>query len=107
MNLRPIGSHVDATELYEVSNRANLLARGLLELSQTHAYRYKHFVDNSAKRHDCTYARITLREHNKNQEELVNTLTGIQTEVRELLAYLETLGPGTPSYGTPGYSDGT
>jgi hypothetical protein len=57
---------VDPTKFLELSRALNALP--LADKFTYHAVRYKFFHDNSARRHNCTYAKLTRQQFVAEQE---------------------------------------
>lgn len=55
---------MEQQRVYELSLRLNQVLNQAKNLMDLDAFRYAHFVHNSPRGHECTYAKICLREHN-------------------------------------------
>ena len=84
-------------ELYKLSDRLNLVVNQAKHLLQTHATRYKHFVDSGERGYECVYAKQTsLRFHeDKGKEEVEDALEDIEEALTNVRAYMKALGPDT------------
>lgn len=76
-------------ELYSLSEQVNLLLRQSQALLRLHLTRYKHLVDSSTKRFDCSYARMTHRYFHEEIEQERNCLLELQRVINSLVKELE------------------
>ncbi len=68
--------------LYNLSKSLRQLSPQLrIQLQGYHAYRYSYFVDNSSRGLDCTYARATARFHEQEQQQFLDQLIAMSSEL--------------------------
>jgi hypothetical protein len=70
-------------QLSRTINRIQLptdLHRDLLEFS---AARYAFFYDSSPRKHNCTYCRLTLKNHAQEVPDLIRFLTMLETTLQQ------------------------
>ena len=76
-------------EFYELSNDTNAVFLKAKKLLGLQLLRYKHLVDGSDKRFDCTYARMTRRHFVEGQQSELSTLLDLSEALTSLITKLE------------------
>ena len=87
------GVIVNNRDLYKLSNKLNLVVNQAKHLLQTHATRYKHFVDGGERGFECVYAQQTsIRFHEDDgKEEVIEALDDIAEALEDVRRQLDGL----------------